>query len=127
MAIANEKYWLLRHLDIMQASIQAHLDNAVYIILPADCGDMSGEVNLLEHALYGLRQAGRQWKMRLSGVLLLKTDTELGKPHLYMLRGVVDGEVTLIVCVHVDLVVTARDKEAFNAFYAQLLEGFLVP
>ena len=38
---------------------------------------------------------------------------------------VVDGEVTLIVCVYVDdLVVTAKDKETFDGFYAQLKEGF---
>ena len=35
----------------------------------------------------------------------------------------VDGEVTLIVCVHVDdLAVTAKVKETFDAFYAQLKE-----
>ena len=29
VAVANEKGWLLRHLDIKQAFIQAHLDEAV--------------------------------------------------------------------------------------------------
>ena len=46
-----------------------------------------------------------------------------------MLRKVVDGEVTLIVYVHVDdllIAVTAKDKEMFGAFYAQLKEEFPV-
>ena len=44
-----------------------------------------------------------------------------------MFRSVVDGEVTLIVCVHVDdLVVTAKDQEVFDAFHAKLLEDCLV-
>ena len=47
VAVANEKGWLLRHLDVEQAFIQAHLDEAVYMRLPAGCGDMSGEVVLL--------------------------------------------------------------------------------
>ena len=39
----------------------------------------------------------------------------------------VDGEVSLIVCVHIDdLAVTAKDKEMFDAFYAQLKEEFPV-
>ena len=40
-----------------------------------------------------------------------------------------DGEVTLIVCVHFDdllIAVTAKDKETFDVFYAQLKDEFLV-
>ena len=59
VAVANEMSWLLQHLDVKQAFIQAHLDEAVCTRLPAGCGDMSGDV-LLQRAVYGLRQAGRQ-------------------------------------------------------------------
>ena len=54
VAVANEKGWLLRHLDVKHAFIQAHLDEAVYMRLPAGCGDMSVEVVLLQRAVYGL-------------------------------------------------------------------------
>ena len=47
VALANEKGWLLWHLDVNQAFIRAHLDKAEYMRLPAGCGDMSGEVVLL--------------------------------------------------------------------------------
>ena len=60
VAVANGKGWLLRHLDVKQTFIKAHLDEAVYMRLPAGWGDMSGEVILLQRAVYGLRQAGRQ-------------------------------------------------------------------
>ena len=44
-----------------------------------------------------------------------------------MFRKVVDGEITLTACVYVDeLAVTAKDKETFDAFYAQLKEEFSV-
>ena len=40
---------------------------------------------------------------------------------------VMDREVTLIVCVHVDdPAVTAKEKETFDAFNAQLKEQFTV-
>ena len=95
--------------------------------LPAGCGDMSGEVVLLQRAMYGLRQAGRQWNLRLSGVLLQKTGMEQSKADMCVFRDVVGGEIILIVCVHVDdLVVAAKDKETFDAFFAQLLEEFPV-
>ena len=47
LAVTNKKGSLLPHLDIKQASIQARLDKAVYMGLPAGCGDMSGEVVLM--------------------------------------------------------------------------------
>ena len=127
VALANEKGWLLRHLDVQQAFIQAHLDEAVYMRLPAGCGDMGGEVVLLQRAVYRLRQAGRQWSLRLSRALLQKIGMEQSKADPCVFRKVVDGEITLIVCVHVDdLAVTGKDKEAFDAFYAQLKGGFSV-
>lgn len=35
----------------------------------AGCGDMSGKVALLLRAVYGHRHTGRQWSLRLRGVL----------------------------------------------------------
>ena len=46
-----------------------------------------------------------------------------------MFRKVVDGKVTFIVCCHVDdllIALTAKDKETFDGFYAQLKEEFPV-
>ena len=127
VAVAIEKGWLLRHLDVNQAFIQANLDEAVYMRLPAGCGYMSGEVVLLQRAVYGFPQAGRQWSLRLSRVLLQTTGMEQSKADPCVFRKVVDGEVTLIVCVHVDdLAVTAKDKKTFDDFYAQLKEEFAV-
>ena len=50
-------------------------------------------------------------------MLLQKTGMEQSKSASCALRKVVDGEVTLVVCVCVDdLVVTAKGKAAFNNF-----------
>ena len=127
VVIANRKGWLLRHLDINQAFIQAHLDEALYMRLPAGCGDIRGEVVLLQRAVYGLRQADRQWSLRLSRMVPQKTGMGQSKADPCVFRNVVDREVTVIVCVHVDdLAVTAKDKHTFDAFYAQLKEKFPV-
>ena len=44
VAVANEKDLLLWHLDVKQAFIKTHLDDAAYKRLSPGCGDMSGEV-----------------------------------------------------------------------------------
>ena len=60
-------------------------------------------------------------------VLLQKIGMDQSKADSCVFRKVVDGEVTLIACVHVDdLAVTAKDKETFDAFYAQFKEEFPV-
>ena len=88
--------------------------------LPSGCGDMSGEVVLLQGAVYGLRQAARQWSLRLSRVLLQKIGMEQSKADPCVFRKVVDREATLTVCVHVDdQAVTAKDKMTFDALCAQ--------
>ena len=48
---------------------------------------------------------------------------EQSKADPCVFRKVVDGEVTLIICVHVDdLAVTAKRKNTFDSFYAELKE-----
>ena len=106
-----------------QAFIQGHLGEDIYMRLPAGGGEMSGEVVLLQRAVYGLRQAGRQWSLRLSGVILQKTGMEQSKAGPCVFCKVVDGEVTLIVCFHADnLAVIVKNKDTFDDVYAQLKE-----
>ena len=60
-------------------------------------------------------------------MLLQKIGMEQSKADPCVFRKVVGGEITLIVCVHVDdLAVTAKNKETFDALYAQLKEEFPV-
>ena len=78
---------------------------------------MSGEAVLLQRALHGLRQAGKQWSLQLSRALLKETGIEQSKADPCVSRKVVDGEVTHIVCVYVDnLALTAKEKETFGVF-----------
>ena len=44
VAVAVERDWELRQLDVKQAFIQADLDYDVYMKLPDGCGDKSGEI-----------------------------------------------------------------------------------
>ena len=65
-AVAVEPHWELRQLDVKQAFIQADLDYDGYMKLPDGCGDKSGEIMKLNKAVYGIKQAGRQWPLRLN-------------------------------------------------------------
>lgn len=78
---------------------------------------MSGEVVLLQRTVYGLRQAGSQRGLRLSGVFLHNPVMEQSKADPRVFRKVLDEDVTLIVRIHVhDLVVTVENEETLDAF-----------
>ena len=65
--------------------------------------------------------------LRLSRVLLQKTGMGQSKADPCMFHKVMNGGVTLNVCVHVDdIAVTAKEKDTFDAFHAQLKDKFPV-
>ena len=59
-AVVGFENSLLRHIDIKQMFDQAHLDEAVYMPLTDDLGDMRSEVIILQRAMYGVRQTGKE-------------------------------------------------------------------
>ena len=61
LAIAVQNDWPLYHFDVKQAFGQAKLDTDVYTKLPYGCEENTENVVKLDRALYGIKQAGRQW------------------------------------------------------------------
>ena len=92
--------------------------------LPDGCEDKSGEIVKLNKAVYGLKQAGRQWSLRLTHVLVEKVEMEQCKADPCVFRLRIDGETTMILCVHVDDIIVAGESEVCDALYASLLQEF---
>ena len=95
--VAVERDWELRQLDVKQAFIQANLDYDVYMTLPDSCGDKSGEIVKLNKA--GLKQAGRQWSLRLTQMLVEKVEMEQCKADPCVFRPRKNGETIIIFFV----------------------------
>ena len=71
---AVQNGWPLFHLDVEQAFVRAPLDFDVYMKLPSGCGSKTGQVMRLDRALYGVKQAGRQWASHLSKTMMDEHD-----------------------------------------------------
>ena len=124
VAIAVKNDWELRQLDVKQAFIQADLDFNVFMKLPDGCGDKSDKVVKLNKSVYGLKQAGRRWAMRLGDVIVRKIGMEQFKADPCGFRLIRDGVVVMIVCVHVDDITVAGESEACAFLSTCLLEEF---
>ena len=92
--------------------------------LPDGCGDTSGRVVKLNKSVYGLKQAGRRWAMRLGDVLVSKVGMEQCKADPCVFRLIRDDVVVMIVCVHVDDIIVAGVPDACDFLSKCLLEEF---
>lgn len=118
-AIACSLEWELWHYDVEQAFVQATLSEDVYARLPKGCGSLSGRIVKLVRSLYGLKQASRSWHHHLvRGMVGL--GFEQCKVDTCMFRMVEDGEVTMLVVVHVDDVFSIGAKERCVQFGVDL-------
>ena len=91
--------------------------------LPYGCGERTGKVIKLDSALYGIKQAGRQWSAVLCQTLVDKgTEQCRADPCVY--RKIVEGVVKLILVVHVDDILVSGEKEACNELHHTLNENF---
>ena len=116
VAVASKKDGFLRHLAIKRALIQARLEEPIYTRLPDGCSDMSGKVVLQQHAVYGLRQDGRQWSLQFSRVHKIRLT------RVCSVRWLMKTLVSFVYVYPDDLVVAGKDKETFDGFCAQPTE-----
>lgn len=85
-------------MDAVTAFLQSDLSEEIYMELPGGCGADSGKICKLNKAIYGLKQSGREWNMKLektlksSGLVKSKMD-----PCVFY-----NKNLQLIVAVYVD-------------------------
>ena len=124
LAIAVQNDWSLYHFDVKQAFLQAKLDTDVYMELPYGCGERTGKVAKLDRALYGIKQAGRQWLAVLCQTLVDEHGMEQCRADPCVYEKIVEGVVKLILVVHVDDILVSGEKEACDELHHTLTDNF---
>ena len=102
LSIGTIKDWILQTTDIKSAFLQGtKLGRVVHIKPPKEAELPNGKLWRLNKCLYGLKDASRQWYLKVREILLALGCTQsLLDPGLFFLK--VNGELEGIIGLHVD-------------------------
>ena len=102
LTVAAYKSWCLETTDIKSAFLQgADMERTVYVKPPKEAKVPKGKIWLLNKCLYGLKDASRQWYLRVKKALLdCHCMQSLQDPGIFYFKE--NGVLTGIVGVHVD-------------------------
>ena len=92
--------------------------------LPYGCGERTGKVVKPDRALYGIKQAERQWSAVLCQTLVDEHGMEQCRADPCVYRKIVEGVVKPILVVHVDDILVSGEKEACDELHHTLNENF---
>ena len=117
-AMAVQRDWEIRQIDIKTAYLYGDLDEEIYMEPPEGVTIPEGHVYLLVKAIYGLKQAGRQWYQKLRETMGKFSLTQVpSDPHTFVAHKVIKGtKRTLIVPVYVDDLFPIGDKVLTDDF-----------
>lgn len=97
-AIAIREKYDIYQMDAITAFLQSELEETIYMNQPESYADSTKRVCLLKKSIYGLKQAGRQWNLKLNNVLkefsLRRSDID---PCVDM-----NAKLTILIAVYVD-------------------------
>lgn len=100
LAMAAEKEWTATHMDVKTAYFNSELKEEIYLIPPEGIPKNHGKVWKLKKAIYGLKQSGRAWNVKVDkklkeyGMKRLNAD-----PCVYRNK---TGKKILILVIYVD-------------------------
>lgn len=121
LALATKNGYSIEQMDAVTAFLQGKLDEEVYMNQPEGFDDNSGRVCKLIKAIYGLKQASRQWNQKLDTALKsFGFKQSVADPCVYF-----DNDINIIIAVYVDdFLIFYRNQEQLTAVKKMLHVSF---
>ncbi|EJD33570.1 reverse transcriptase, partial [Auricularia subglabra TFB-10046 SS5] len=123
LALACLRNWDTRHIDVKTAFLNGELEEEIYMQQPPGFAE-NDDVCRLRRAIYGLKQAGRCWYLKLRAVLESLGFHATAADRCVFVR-VKDG-MTCILAVHVDDMMLVGDSAAIDSAVKSLADKFTI-
>ncbi|XP_020979178.1 uncharacterized protein LOC110271878 [Arachis ipaensis] len=126
LALAAAKKWHLKQLDVNTAFLHGDLDKEVYMKIPPGLAvSQPGLVCKLQKSLYGLKQASRQWNIKLTQTLVDAGYKQFFDNHSLFIKKQSESFTAILVYVD-DLVLTGNDIGEINSIKKDLDDKFKI-
>lgn len=121
LALACKNDYKIHQMDAITAFLQGDLDEDIFMQQPENFEDGTERVCKLKRAIYGLKQAGRQWNIKLDNALqkfgLQKSKSD---PCIYY-----SGNLMLIIAIYVDdFLIFYKEQDELSRIKAYLNKTF---
>ena len=127
LALASKHRYSIRHIDIRNAYLHGLIDEEVYVEQPScfeQIADQGNElVCRLKKGLYGLKQAGRQWNLRLLQEICLLGFTQCKSDSCLFVKDIGSNFLALLVFVD-DIMIVGKSVSLCNSIIACLSSVF---
>lgn len=112
MAIAVKYQLRIEQMDVVTAFLHGEVKETIYMKQPENYDDGTGKVCKLLKSLYGLKQASRNWNVKLNGVLVKAGFTRCKSDPCIYVRRINDSMI--IVAVYVDDLLIFHNNNAWK-------------
>lgn len=125
LSLAAQYELLVHHLDVTTAFLNGDLHDEIYMSLPENITSKYGEnkVCKLRRSLYGLKQAGREWNVKLHDILL-KIGFQKSNGDACVYTNNFEDEKNLIGVYVDDLIIASSSLESMNRIKGQINKEF---
>jgi hypothetical protein len=113
---------MMRHIDISTAFLHGELNETVYVEQPPILNDGTDHVWRLKKSLYGLKQAGRQWHLKLSEALKQMDFKRAGYDPALFVR--CDSGEKQFIFLWVDDLIIVAEQASCDAIVERILASF---
>ena len=120
-AYAAQHGMRIHQMDVVTAFLQGDVDAELYMEQPKGFDDGSGRVCKLKRSIYGLKQAGRQWNLKLDRELKrMGLKQSFVDPCVYF-----TADLSIIIGIYVDdFLIVYRDQGALDRLKEMLMLTF---
>ena len=125
LALAASQDWEIHQMDVVTAYLNGDLEHTIYMAQPEGFipDGQQGLVCLLKKSLYGLKQAGRSWNIKIHQVLVKLGFTRMEADHC--VYRFVNNATIIWLCLYVDdLLLFSNHLPALSAFKRRLAAEF---